>query len=264
MPKPLAMPGPVRKFMTAADKNLLISLFEEKREILSRSKGSHRNKWKKAAWDAIAAQFNSTEGISAPRTPEQLAKAWENLLAKAKKECVTVRQAINRCNTQSDNVPKVLHVSSLSNCESHDTPVNEYGTVTSESSATCYTIHPVYNTIDYEDQYLEDVTSESRSQTVIKEETADHNSDSELFSEGTQRLSTGSTAAPTPTSSNTDDVMAMRRERHEAKMTKLYWETLYWRTKYEREFGNFTQSDNNALNAASDSTGHGSSDDREN
>ncbi|XP_068232556.1 myb/SANT-like DNA-binding domain-containing protein 3 [Palaemon carinicauda] len=74
------------RYITASEKTMLVTLIEERSEILFNKSHDfriiHR---KKAAWEEVTSLFNAA-GYGPPRSQQQLKKVWENAKGKAKKQ----------------------------------------------------------------------------------------------------------------------------------------------------------------------------------
>ncbi|XP_066953097.1 myb/SANT-like DNA-binding domain-containing protein 4 [Macrobrachium rosenbergii] len=74
------------RYITANEKTMLVSLIEERSDILFNKSHDFRiiHK-KKAAWEEVTNLFNAA-GYGPPRSQQQLKKVWENAKGKAKKQ----------------------------------------------------------------------------------------------------------------------------------------------------------------------------------
>ncbi|XP_068203533.1 myb/SANT-like DNA-binding domain-containing protein 3 [Palaemon carinicauda] len=84
------------RYITANEKAMLVTLIEERNDILFNKSHDfriiHR---KKAAWEEVTSLFNAA-GYGPPRSQQQLKKFWENAKGKAKKQHAAYKQETMR------------------------------------------------------------------------------------------------------------------------------------------------------------------------
>lgn len=205
---------------------------------------------KAKAWELITSAYNATSPASGPRTVKQLQKLWENLTSVAK------RNEAKRCGATSSSGVHDVH-GQYHQQQHHHPGDNEYrgelsanGMPSSSSMDACREDDDddadAVDMIGHREPSNNVTLNDMIAKHVIKRRPAGkyHSSKTRLTSSSSRLNSASAMSSYGVGADVTQEIVAMRRREHAAKMEnfelekqKLHIERDYWARRYEQDFG---------------------------